>query len=220
MDHRTEPNALILIRSFLRGHGIAPRPWATYREVIDRLYGLLWSRRNDEPFWAQIRELVERLDASHFDLQRWRRTQVIPDATVDQLLIDLRSRLNSLGESTPGAIRWYGALGGSGLLVFLLLGTAVACNDPCDERAAEQGIEDPDVYCDLVYLINDADIPWTVRANLLDCLPQLDAEDRAYYLKQFETAPDEELARLLENLSTNTYHCDRELYPHEDDEGH
>jgi hypothetical protein len=70
--------------------------------------------------------------------------------------------------------------------------------DLCDEAVADDIIGyQGEVYCDLIDVINDADITDEFKQDLLDCLPDLDATSRVFLLNLFENMSDEEIAAFL-----------------------
>jgi hypothetical protein len=122
-----------------------------------------------------------------------------------------------------------GSLRATSLAAFLLLGTATAsCGDDddggnagdasadtdtdtdtdadggtalCDEAIAEELVgEEGQVFCDLVEIVNSADLSGEQRAALLDCLPNLDAAFRETLLETFESMSDTEIAAHLSQM--------------------
>ena len=94
------------------------------------------------------------------------------------------------------------------LAAFLLLGASMGCertSDGCDE-AQRMGIEDEeeqDVYCDLVAVIESAEMDPDIRNDLLECLPEIAAIYRAELLERFLEADDQTLADMIESIAVS-----------------
>lgn len=198
-------NAMVELKRFLsESEGRRSRP-GERKSSVESLCDTLWDLRADSRFWFRLEALVGALDKSQLDLSGIR-PSTLPNASVDALLSDLRSSLVHKKKTDEPWRGFLSKIGAAGLLGFLVLGTA-ACNDTCEEMAADDGIQHPEEFCDLVHIINNADIPWTVRVNLIDCLPGLGAAMRADYLARFMNDSDEELAEALKELSSS-WECD------------
>jgi len=209
MAHTT----LAAIRDFLVSQGAGVAPWSTHAAAIDHLFDLLGSRRRDERFWIALESLVRRLDDPHFTPRTAGGAAILGAGQVQSIVARLRAELpiRANGASRSRLADWLGSTATApAILAFLLLGSAIGCAESsCAEEAANHGIEgeQASVYCELVGLINDADIPWNIKLNLLDCLPDLDAEERAWLLDAFGWASEDELAAILEDVSTS-WTCD------------
>ena len=224
MKHAT--TSLHQIRAFLDRHGAGIPAWSEPERAVDALYELLRARRDDPVFWAELADLTRRLDDDRVRPELIDGSEVLGLRSVDNLLTELRSALPTADRGPRTAREWVGAgLGLGALASFLLLGASIGCpapnhpgvNDdddddddsteytPCVE-ATEAGVEDEDeqrVYCDLVDLIESAEIPPSIREELLDCLHELGAEERSDLLDEFENASEEELADLLAQLAAS-----------------
>ena len=219
MNETIGTTSLIEIRDFLGAHQCAPAPWENPKNVIDRFYTALCEKRNDERFWAGLKDLMNRLEDRRFDAAAMRGSEALHDATMEKLLDDLRAALDP-----GGGVRlrtWLNkSLGATAILAFLLLGTSLGCfggngnddsasvaasdddfavdddssitdDEAACEEAADNGVTGVDsvVYCDLVDIIMTADISNSTKTELLDCLPGLGAEYREYLLELFQS-PD------------------------------
>lgn len=203
---------LAAIRDFLRRAGAGVAPWSTPASAIDGLFALLESRRDDDRFWIELENLVRRLEDPRFDPGSPGGLAIIGSHRTAAIVARLRHELPAHSSGSPRSqmLRWLRSTATApAMLAVLLLGSAIGCADSCKEEAAHHGIEgeEADVYCELVGLINDADIPWNIKVNLLDCLPELDAEERLRLLRAFEWATEDELAAILEEVSTS-WICD------------
>lgn len=191
------------IRDFLGRHGSAPPAWSDARTPLDALYGLLRERREDPAFWADLADLTHRLE----EARRLEDAPALDGARMDRLLTDLREALPVNGGGPRSASAWIGSgIGLSALAAFVLLGSSLGCPTTavCPE-AADAGIaaDEQVVYCDLVAIIDAAEINDGARDDLLDCLPNMNAEEREDLLDEFENASEEELAELLMELAAS-----------------
>jgi hypothetical protein len=92
----------------------------------------------------------------------------------------------------------------------LIGGAAAGCADTCYEVADDMGLNaaEADDYCELVGIVDRADVAWTVRTNLYDCLPALPAETRRDFTTMLREIPEEELGAELEEISVSE-DCDQ-----------
>ncbi len=236
MKHTT--TSLHQIRAFLDRHGAGIPAWSEPERAVDALYALLRERRDDPVFWAELSELTRRLDDARVSPELVDGSEVLGLGSIDRLLVELRESLPATERAPRTAREWVGAgLGLGALASFLVLGAAIGCPapnhpdvgdddtsyTPCAE-ATDAGIQDEAeqrVYCDLVDLIETAEIPPDVRDDLLACLPELGAEERENLLDQFENASEDDLAELLLDLA-ETEPCgaggDDDTTPWDDDD--
>ncbi len=203
------------IRDFLANQGTDLPPWSAPTTSVDRLYQLLRERREDEAFWTDLAGLTRRLERTQRAPLHVDGSDVLSAAVVDQLLSDLRADLPDDTAAPPSARGWIrSSVGFSAIAAFVLLGTSLGCDetaggDACD-AAADEGITDATeqtVYCDLLDIINASEMDPDLRSDLLACLPELAATERADLLDQFELASEGELADLLEEIASSEQ-CD------------
>jgi len=74
-------------------------------------------------------------------------------------------------------------------------------DDLCDEAIGHgfSGAEG-EIYCDLIEIIEEADVADWIKQQLYECLPELDADYRANLLEQFQSMSDAELAAYLQDM--------------------
>jgi hypothetical protein len=216
-NENSHTTSLLEIRRFLEAEKAMPAPWAEPDESLESLYALLVARKDDPRFWSRLQELVQRLEDHRVDLSRLENSEAFGYATVEKLLADLRTDLHQNDGTAP--LSWKKALSlslrATSLAAFLLLGTATAaCGDdsasggPCAE-ATENGVtgDDAVVYCDLVDVINGSDLSGEEKADLLDCLPDIDAEYRQSLLDSFQTMNDAEISAYLQDMLNPCGEC-------------
>ena len=213
------------IRSFLVAHDHAVPPWSPTHTPLEMLYGLLRQRSGDDTFWRDLCVLVRSVDAN-----RTRPAGALSDLDVDGLLDELRTAMgDDHGSPPPSMRRWAATSPIAALSGFLLLGAAMGCSgtteDDDDDSASQQALcqeaEDheipqveQDVYCQLVDIIEASSPSNDVRDELMECLPEISAEQREALLDAFLAATDEELAELLEDTAFSEL-CG---YPTDDDD--
>ena len=215
MNEDTRTTSLMEIREFLGDHQYDAAPWDNQKRVVGQLYDALNEKKDDQLFWTDLKSLVSRLEDRRFDQTIFSNSTAFQNATLDQLLDDLRRSLGdgdggSGGGNNSSLKQWAKkSISATALFSFLLLGVAVGCNeDDGDDKdgalcaeAEEEWItgQEGEVYCDLVDIIRTADIPNSTKEILLDCLPYLDAAYREEILEMFESMTDQEIADYLIN---------------------
>jgi hypothetical protein len=217
MDRAATPTTLQQIRDFLRRENAAPPPWTRPEGSVEALYDLLRLRRDDERFWASLKDLASRLEDRRFDAARLGACEVLGHATLDRLLDDLRASLDAPGK--PRLPDWLrSGVSAAALMAFLVLGTATACA-PADPAGTEDGTcgeaiansipaGEAGTYCELVEIIKAAAITAETKQILLDCLPDLDAAYREELLDQFVNSTDEQIASILDAMTSLHGTCD------------
>ena len=241
MDQRVQATSLLEIREFLSTHHCVPAPWESPKDVAEHLYGALCAKREDQKFWFELQDLVNRLDDLRFDRAAFDGADAFRGTTLSHLMTDLRNSLD--GGSRGGGIRRWASrsLCVAALFSFLLLGVAAGCSNdsgddddnddsaamPADDdtaylfdscpQADAEGIlgYDGEVFCVLIDIINAADLPAATKNDLLECLPQLDADYRADLLEVFQTLTDEQIA---DYLSNPTVFCENPSTGDDDDD--
>ena len=217
MNEESKTTSLMEVREFLGDHHYQTAPWDSQKRVVDQLYGALNEKKDDQPFWTDLKSLVSRLEDRRFDRTIFSNSTAFQNATLDQLLDDLRRSLGdgeggSGGGNGSSVKRWAKrSISATALFSFLLLGVAIGCNEDDDgticSDAEEEGLsgQDAEVYCDLVDIIKSADISNSTKEHMLNCLPYLDAAFREEILEMFESMTDQEIAEYLIN---DTLFCD------------
>jgi hypothetical protein len=204
----SETTTLIEIRDFLKRSGHAPAPWATPEAAVEQLYETLSRRRDDELFWADLKDLAARLEDRRFTPPRIPGSQALGVAVTDGLLRELQVSLPPTNGTRRPLGDWIRSrLSAAALTGFLMLGAATACDDggdgeSCSDDPADHGIEGEGatVYNALVDVINESELAHSDKCLLYECLPELDAPFREMMLEEFQTMSDEDLALSLDGL--------------------
>ncbi|MCZ7583971.1 MAG: hypothetical protein M5R36_11865 [Deltaproteobacteria bacterium] len=166
-----QTTSLIDIRHFLSRHAAAPAPWDRPQTVANNLRALLEERAGDEQFWAELRDLMRRLDDHRFNAAAMKGSEALGAETVDALVDALRA---SIAANAPVDFRAWATrpMGLTALLAFLVLGTSFACYDSNESTgdgewatadcgyARSYGLEgvDADVMCELASLVDESGI--------------------------------------------------------------
>lgn len=203
------------IRSFLQTHDHPVPPWSPVETPLTALYRLLRQRHGDDALWSDLAALTRTVAAS-----RLRPDGALARAEVDDLLNELR---HTLAEDDPAVPmrRWAATAPIAALSGFLLLGAAMGCTTPAnddDDSSNEQAIcteaidheipeAEADVFCQIVDIIESSSGNDAVREQLMECLPELSAEQRQELLDAFLTASEAELADLLEETAYSGEWC-------------
>ena len=211
MYKQRENTTLHEIRHYLNTCGCAPPPWSDARTQVDALYTLLREKRGDDPFWQGLSGLAVRLEDARVSPSLIEGSEVLGGGRVDQLIDDLRSSLPVNGAGPRDTRSWTASsIGITALAAFALLGTSLGCEpigpigpNACDE-AVDAGVQTAaaaDVYCEIVDIIQDADVHENLKASLLECLPEYANDEREDLLDAFVDADDDQLVELLEDMA-------------------
>ncbi|MCP4604598.1 MAG: hypothetical protein GY847_29430 [Proteobacteria bacterium] len=221
-----ETTSLIEVREFLMKEGYGPTPWSPPKSVIDSLYTVLNTRKDDDSFWSELSGLTRHLEDRRFHPLRLDGLEVLDGKAVDKLIGDLRYSLPGGNGKGPSLKNWIqSSVSVTALSGFLLLGTAMGCDGPTEssngdtDTGTEEGLcqeaKDEDIseaegeiYCDLVSLIKQANITNDEKGIMFDCLPGLDAAYREELLTTFQSLSDDDLAEELEWMAMPCGDCD------------
>jgi hypothetical protein len=94
------------LRLFLARSGQAVAPWSSGDEVMDRLYGLLYDRREQDGLWHDLAALLDSLQSEARGMLASPEAEILPRARVDSLVAELRRAMRaSLEAPAAGAMR-------------------------------------------------------------------------------------------------------------------
>jgi hypothetical protein len=205
------------IRSFLRDHDHPVPAWSPAETPLAALYRLLRQRQGDDALWNDLTTLTRTVAESRLNPDG-----ALARADVDDLLAELRNTLGEDRASVP-LRRWAASAPIAALSGFLLLGAAMGCTTPAnddddDDSAFQQNMctaaieneipaSEADVFCQIVDIIEASSANDAIREQLMECLPELSAEQRQELLDAFLTASGEELADLLEQTAYSGEWC-------------
>lgn len=220
MKESFRKTSLMDIRDFLSIQDCAPAPWETPQGVVDCLYGYLKTKQSDSIFWTDLKELVDNLEDAQFDRDAFAGSLAFRGTALSDLVEDLRHALGDDGggsDDHDGRLKTWTrkSLSAASLLSFLLLGSAFGCavgdgemsesdvsvqiDNVCSEGSYSGW--DGELTCELLSIIDAADIDAKKKNQLLQCLPKLDIQAREDLLAQFDTLSDEQLVMELEEVN-------------------
>lgn len=119
------------IRSFLARSGQAVVPWSSVEEVMDRLYGLLYERRENEGVWHDLSGLLDSLQSAARGMLPAPEAEILSRAKVDELTVELRRAVRASAElPAVGSMRRF-VLGKSAGVAACIALLAAACSSGC-----------------------------------------------------------------------------------------
>lgn len=205
------------IRSFLETHDHPVPPWSPAETPLAALYRLLRQRQGDDALWSDLATLTRTVAQA-----RLRPDGALDRADVDDLLRELRHTLGESRAAVPMR-RWAATAPIAALSGFLLLGAAMGCTTPAnddddDDSVLQQAVcqeaidlaipeAETDVFCQIVDILESSSASDAIREQLMECLPELSAEQRQKLLDAFLTVSGEELADLLEQTAYSGEWC-------------
>ncbi len=242
LETMQKTTSLSEIRDFLRAEGCSVPPWSVSRRTVDSLFALIKYKRNDEFFWRELKTLTDRLEDRRFSHATLYNSDVLAGHSLNDLIDDLKRSLGRPEQKNRNLRDWTtGTISAAALAGFLFLGMATGCDDNDDSESATDSDSDSDsdsdtdtdtdtlcdsavelsilghdgqVYCDLIDIINEANIEGWEKTELLDCLPDLDAAYREQLLTQFQEMDDQEIAAYLSSMLEGSAPCATEEDTH------
>jgi hypothetical protein len=210
------------IRRFLSCHGHGAQPWSSSGEALDQLVGLLEDRAQDETFWKDLSGLLHTLEDRRISPALFSTQDVVSPEAVDALVTAIQDALATAKDRHSSRTAYArGCKTASSLAGFLLLGMAVACgNDDADDtgkdgdsgsaassedcaEAVEHGIEGDaaEVFCELIDMIEAADLDEYEREDLMSCLPDMSEAEWSDMLSDWSSMSDEDVEHEMKVLS-------------------
>jgi hypothetical protein len=197
------------IRRFLSTYGQGPQPWASSEEALDKLYRILLKHEADDGFWRNLAGLVRRLEDRGVRPAILAGSDVVGREAGDALVQALRAALGRAGVRPGGRAAFARSCRtATPLAGFMLLGLAVACKEDkaSDEQCAEAeelGLSEDDgqIYCELVDMIDAADLSDTQREDLMECLPDMSAAEWEELLSDWSEMSDSDVEDEMQTLS-------------------
>ena len=207
------------IRRFLSRHGHGAQPWNSSGEALDQLVGLLQDRAQDQTFWKDLSELVHRLEDRRVSSALLSKHDVVSPEAVDALITAIQEALGPQDDRHSSRTAYARTCKtASSMAGFLLLGMAVACgSDDADDTGKDDdagsteicaeaeehgiGVDASEIFCELVDMIEAADLNQTERDDLMDCLPEMSEEEWADMLSDWSSMSDDEVRYEMRVLS-------------------
>ena len=204
------------IRRFLSTYGQGPQPWASSEEALDKLYRILLEHQADDGFWRNLAGLVRRLEDRGVRPAILAGSDVVGREAADALVQALRAALGRAGVRLGGRAAFARSCRtATPLAGFMLLGLAVACKDKEKDKendneseelcaeAEDLGLSEDDgqIYCELVDMIDAADLRDSEREDLMECLPDMSAAEWEELLSDWSEMSDSDVEDEMQALS-------------------
>ena len=214
MTHHLEstPNALQQLRLFVAEDDTV-QPWASIEELMQHLVTEIGRHGDDDPWRAQLEQLVLAQQATDSADSPWR--SLISPENLGALLDEIQGPAGVRPSRSASLLRGMSVPAILGLSAMTM---AIGCNNLCPEAGGIPA-DEQETYCELVAYINDADINGADRDDVLDCLPDLSDATRQELVDLFDSYSAEEIVEYLVVMSMTT--CDAgDDDDDDDDTGH
>jgi hypothetical protein len=94
------------LRLFLARSGQTVAPWSSVEEVMDRLYSLLFQRREQAGLWENLAALLDSIQADARGVLAAPDAEILSQSRVNELVTELRQAMRASSEApTAGAMR-------------------------------------------------------------------------------------------------------------------
>lgn len=126
------------LRIFLARSGQAVAPWSSIEEVMDRLYALLYDRREHEGVWRELAALLDSIQSETHGMLPAPDAEILSRSRVDALVAELRRAVRASVEApAAGAMRRF-ALGKSAsvlaCIALLATGFSLGCGSSSESK--------------------------------------------------------------------------------------
>ena len=126
------------LRIFLARSGQAVAPWSSVEEVMDRLYALLYDRREHEGVWRELAALLDSIQSETHGMLPAPDAEILSRSRVDALVAELRRAVRASVEApAAGAMRRF-ALGKSAsvlaCIALLAAGFSLGCGSSSESQ--------------------------------------------------------------------------------------
>lgn len=192
------PTTTQRIRAFFNEIGEKVPPWTGFEEIMDNLWVLLYTRRDDPTFWRSFERLVGSIGSDH---ARERgeglpdpQAEILPDEKIGSLVGMLRAAVRKTGGSPKnGAMRRFLKSVNAPLAgCLILLGSAFVLG--CDEN------EKKDAVAALNQYVDDSQLTDAQKESLKSCFAGLEEARREDLVELFRSKSAEEIAAELETM--------------------
>jgi hypothetical protein len=133
------------LRLFLARSGQAVAPWSSVDEVMDRLYGLLYQRREQAGLWQDLAALLDSIQDDARGVLAAPDAEILSKSRVDELVADLRRAMRaSIEAPAAGAMRRFSIGKSASVLACIALlaaGFSLGCSSSSNSPAADSGAD-------------------------------------------------------------------------------
>ena len=202
------PTVTQKVRGFLVEAGEKVPPWTSFDEVMDSLWIMLYSRRDDAAFWSGFKNLIKSISG---DLGKRRqeglpdpRAEILSEEKIGELLGELQAAVRkSTGDSGKGVMKRCLQSLSTPLMGFLLMMGA----------AAAPGCEkDNSTTAKLNHYVDDSNISSEAKQELKSCFDGWTEEKKLDLVEVFQTKTPEQIASHLQSMIAHCGECTDE-YP-------
>jgi hypothetical protein len=202
------PTVTQKIRGFFIEAGEKVPPWTSFDEVMDSLWSMLYSRRDDAVFWNGFESLIRSISS---DLGKRRQdglpdpqAEILSEEKIGRLLDELQAAVRkSTGGSGKGVMKRCLRSLSTPLIGFLLMMGAAAAPG-CEE--------DNSAAANLNHYVDDSNLSPDAKQQLKSCFDEWTDEKKLNMVEMFQTMTPEQIASRLQSMIAYCGECS-EQYP-------
>ena len=161
------------LRLFLARSGQAVAPWSSVEEVMDRLYRLLFERRDQAGLWEDLAALLDSIQADARGVLAAPDAEILSQSRVDELVAELRRAMRASVEApAAGAMRRFSMGKSASVLACIALlaaGFSLGCSS--SNSRADSGADATTTHADAIQLADKAPTPDTAPSVAQDSAP-------------------------------------------------
>jgi hypothetical protein len=161
------------LRLFLARSGQAVAPWSSVEEVMDRLYRLLFERRDHAGLWEELAALLDSIQADARGVLAAPDAEILSQSRVDELVAELRRAMRASVEApAAGAMRRFSMGKSASVLACIALlaaGFSLGCSS--SNSRADSGADATTTPADVIQLADKAPTPDTAPSVAQDSAP-------------------------------------------------
>ncbi|MGA7745330.1 MAG: hypothetical protein ABSF35_03805 [Polyangia bacterium] len=161
------------LRLFLARSGQAVAPWSSVEEVMDRLYRLLFERREQAGLWEDLAALLDSIQADACGVLAAPDAEILSQSRVNELVAELRRAMRASVETpAAGAMRRFSVGKSASVLACIALlaaGFSLGCSSSTSR--ADGGADAPTTAADAIQLTDKAPTPDTATSLAPDSAP-------------------------------------------------
>lgn len=161
------------LRLFLARSGQVVAPWSSVEEVMDRLYSLLYQRRDQAGLWEDLAALLDSIQADARGMLAAPYAEILSQSRVAELVAELRRSMRASVEApAAGAMRRFSLGKNASVLsciALLAAGFSLGCSSSTSR--ADSGADATTTHADAIQLADKAPTPDTAPSVAQDSAP-------------------------------------------------
>jgi hypothetical protein len=203
------PTVTQKIRGFFDQAGEKVPPWTSFDEVMDSLWSMLYSRRDDEAFWKSFENLITSISGDlykgHLDGLPDPQAEILSEEKTGKLLDELQAavRKSTSGPGKGVMKRFLQSLSTPLIGCLLMMGAAAATGCDEDENSASAKLNN---------YVDDSSLSSAAKQELKSCFDGWTEETKLNLVEVFQTMTPEQIASRLQSMIANCGECTEE-YP-------